>query len=223
VLASLAPGTTCEDRGTTLESLPVDGGMWRASNKSTEILECDNEEACTPPSCEDKTEQIKEQTGGLVEDCSYYESWCEDDSPMVNSATSPYPEGWLATHCAKTCGLCEVEAGSSDVMCAEFHTGPLCELCEEGYAMAGGVCVGCSGDGGTGKVWGALTLVGLIGVLLGICGYTVKNANEEKAKELEDRGKGLKKKWGVPAKLFVQYVCCAMPVFTMCKLTLDLI
>ena len=31
---SLCPeGTTCEDRGTTLETLPVDAGKWRASNR----------------------------------------------------------------------------------------------------------------------------------------------------------------------------------------------
>jgi hypothetical protein len=146
-------GSDCAEPGATVATLQLEPGHWRSSNESTEILKCDSEEACAP-ACDDKTELIKEQTDGEVEDCSYYEAWCEDDSPMVNSATYPYPEGWLATHCAKTCGLCR------QLMCAEGHRGPMCELCEDGYAAMQGSCVECEGGGS------AAALVGVVVVLL---------------------------------------------------------
>ena len=151
-------GTECAAPGVNVLTLPLEAGYWRASNESMEVLQCGEVDACTPAECEDRNEEIEEQTGGAAEDCSYYEEYCEDDSPMVNSATYPYPEGWLATHCAKTCGLCE-EGGGGGEMCAENHVGPLCELCENGFAAVQGSCVECKGGGS------AVALAGVIVVL----------------------------------------------------------
>ena len=147
-------GSDCAESGATVATLPLEPGHWRSSSESTEILKCDDEEACTPTVCEDKTEQIKEQTGGAVEDCSYYEEYCEDDSALVNSASQSYPEGWVAFMCAKSCGLC------GQLVCAEGHRGPMCELCEDGYAAMQGSCVECEGGGS------AAALVGFVVVLL---------------------------------------------------------
>jgi hypothetical protein len=104
-------GTECAAPGVKVLTLPLEAGYWRASNESMEVLQCGVVDACTPAVCEDRNEEIEEETGGAVEDCSYYEAWCKDDTPMVNFATNPYPEGWLAMHCAKTCGLCEEGGG----------------------------------------------------------------------------------------------------------------
>ncbi|GMI52694.1 hypothetical protein TeGR_g10722, partial [Tetraparma gracilis] len=157
-------GTECAAPGVNVLTLPLEVGYWRASNESMEVLQCGEVEACTPVVCEDRNEEIEEETGGAVEDCSYYEVWCEDDSPMVNSATYPYPEGWLATHCAKTCGLCE-EGGGGGEMCAENHVGPLCELCEDGYAAMQGTCVECEGGGSAAALAGVFVVLALTAAL----------------------------------------------------------
>ncbi|GMI27687.1 hypothetical protein TeGR_g11957, partial [Tetraparma gracilis] len=102
-------------------------------------------------------------------------------APGVNVLKLPLEAGyWRASNESMEVLQCgEVEACTSNgtSTCAEGHLGPLCELCEEGWAMAGGVCVGC-GAGGSGKVWGVLGAVGFVAVLLGVCGYAVYSANE---------------------------------------------
>jgi len=203
-------GSDCAEPGATVATLQLEPGHWRSSNESTEILKCDNEEACAP-ACDDKTEQIKEQTGGVVEDCSYYEEYCADDSALVNSATQPYPEGWLATHCAKTCGLC------GQLTCAEGHAGPLCELCEEGWAMSQGSCVSCDSSGS--KAAGAFAVVGVIVVIIGVMLFGVYSYNEDRIKELKDGSfQTAKDQLGVPIKLVIQYV----QIVSMMEASLDI-
>ncbi|GMI25880.1 hypothetical protein TeGR_g1793 [Tetraparma gracilis] len=149
-------GTECAAPGVNVLTLPLEAGYWRASNESIEVLQCGEVEACTPAVCEDRNEEIEEKTSGAVEDCSYYEEYCEDDSPLVDAGTTP--KGWVAKMCPQTCSLCE-ERGGGGEMCAANHVGPLCELCEDGFAAVQGSCVECEGGGS------AVALAGVVVVL----------------------------------------------------------
>ncbi|GMI54952.1 hypothetical protein TeGR_g8609, partial [Tetraparma gracilis] len=149
-------GTECAAPGVNVLTLLVETGYWRASNESIEVLQCGEVDACTPAVCEDRHEEIKELTGGVNAGCSVYREYCENDSPLVDAGTAP--EGWVAMMCPQTCGLCE-EGGGGGEMCAENHVGPLCELCEDGFAAVQGSCVECKGG------VSAVALAGVVVVL----------------------------------------------------------
>jgi len=138
-------------------------------------------------------------------------------APGVNVLTLPLEAGyWRASNESMEvlqCGEVEACTGNGTSTCAEGHRGPLCELCEEGWAMADGVCVGC-GAGGSGKVWGALGAVGFVAVLLGVCGYAAYSANEKRVDGMKDRFKVLK----VPVKLVLQY----LQIMSMLEVSLDM-
>ncbi|GMI40400.1 hypothetical protein TeGR_g11912, partial [Tetraparma gracilis] len=70
-------GTECAAPGINVLTLPLEAGYWRASNESMEVMQCGEVDACTPAECEDRNEEIEEQTGGAAEDCSYYEEYSQ--------------------------------------------------------------------------------------------------------------------------------------------------
>jgi hypothetical protein len=51
-------------------------------------------------------------------------------------------------------------------MCAENHVGPLCELCEDGFAAVQGSCVECEGGGSAVALAGVFVVLAMTAALV---------------------------------------------------------
>jgi hypothetical protein len=134
--------------------------------------------------------------------------------PGVAALTLPLEAGhWRSSESSMEvlqCGEAEACTGNGTDACAEGHRGPLCELCDDGWAKAGGVCVECAGSS-SGKTWGALGAAAVVVTVLGMCAYTARHARKKKNPDDEvdeGTGEGLKSKimlLRLPGKLVLQY------------------
>ena len=81
-------GSDCAEPGATVATLQLEPGHWRSSNESTEILQCDNEEACAP-SCDAETPGRgygSASTGLRAREPHHMRSTCAPhESPRLNS------------------------------------------------------------------------------------------------------------------------------------------
>ena len=45
------PGTSCKEKGVSLNNLPVNDYYWRSDATSSNLVRCENEEACVNSTC----------------------------------------------------------------------------------------------------------------------------------------------------------------------------
>ncbi|GMH83903.1 hypothetical protein TL16_g09752 [Triparma laevis f. inornata] len=69
--------------------------------------------------------------------------------------------------------------GDDTVTCSEGHRGPFCSVCQNNFAMSGGVCVKCEGSATNTVVMGVLVILGGIAGLLFVSHKLHKLAHEE--------------------------------------------
>ncbi|GMI48731.1 hypothetical protein TrCOL_g5693 [Triparma columacea] len=88
----------------------------------------------------------------------------------------------------------ELCLGGADLnnTCLEGHTGPYCEVCEEGYAKSQGSCVKCSGDQNFTLVVGTLTIIITLVILVVACLH-VDEIPEMSVDQAQTWGKQVKK------------------------------
>ena len=92
------------------------------------------------------------------------------------------------------CFDAELCLGGADLnnTCLEGHTGPYCEVCEEGYAKSQGACVKCSGDQNFTLVVGTLTIIITLVILVVACLH-VDEIPEMSVDQAQTLGKQVKK------------------------------
>jgi hypothetical protein len=114
-----------------------------------------------------------EATEAEIGACEVCPDGTECEESGVTLATLPLEEGHWRTDNMSTVVLecrhgdaCNVETVNGTAACAEGHSGPLCEVCVEGFAVVQGLCVQCEEGGGGLWAW-----AGLAGVFVLTAGF----------------------------------------------------
>ena len=166
-------GTKCREGGS---ALTVKSEYWRYNESSINVIECLNQDACSPVAqniinCSSFSENVKK--GGTQETCEKYES-------AIYAGTNPYKQCSFETqnNISNFCSL--MVNGTKTGYCNEAkgykRDGVLCTECIEGWEKSRNYeCIQCKP---TFSFFASMIIVGVFKI--GLITYTVSRAREER-------------------------------------------